>query len=107
MIDNNLLTRNSGDNGDNSIPLDNNEDKNDMNLLKLEELISKYPELEKDLGWTKEELTVFYEGKLLLGEERSEGGKSVLYVSEDSLKRLVEYHKSLDDLKNEFENSGD
>ncbi|MEZ4923089.1 MAG: hypothetical protein R2780_07980 [Crocinitomicaceae bacterium] len=107
MIDNNLLIRNSGDNGDNSIPLDNNEDKNDMNLLKLEELISKYPELKKDLGWTKEELEAFYEGKLLFGEEKSEGGRSVLYVSEDSLKRLVEYRKLIDNLKNELEKSED
>lgn len=105
MIENNLLTEKSGNNGDNSIPLDRNEESNDMNFLKLDELILKYPELTQVLGWTKEDLIVFYEGKLLLGRETVEDEKTVLYISEDSLKRLMEYHKSLDDLKTEFENS--
>ncbi len=105
MTDNNLLTVKSGNNGGNSIPLGKNDQNNDMNLIKLDELILKYPELNQVLGWTKEDLIVFYEGKLLLGRETVEDDKTVLYISEDSLKRLMEYHKSLDDLKTEFENS--
>jgi len=105
MTDAFFSVKNSVDNQHNSIPLDTTQENNDMNFLKLEELFSKYPELEKDLGWSKDEIVNFYEGKLLLGEQRSEDGKTVLHVSEEHLKRLIEYHKSLEDLKREFENS--
>lgn len=105
MIDNNLLTENSQDHDDYSIPLHKNDEYDDMNLLKLDELILKYPELNSILGWGKEDLIVFYEGKLLLGREVVEDGNTVYYISENSLKRLMEYHKSLDGLKVDFENS--
>lgn len=84
------------------ISLEGNNQSGEMNLLRLDELILKYPELESTLGWSKEDLTAFYEGSLLLGEETVENEKTVLYISEDSLKRLMEYYRSLDDLKREF-----
>lgn len=96
----NLLTQNFTDNVANSISLSANDQNKHMDLLKLDDLIAKYPKLENDLGWSRADIVSFYEGSLLLGDWRSEEGENVLYISENSVNRLIEYLNSLEELKN-------
>ena len=95
----NLLTWNSGNNGGNSISLTANDQNSQMDLYKIDALIEKHPELLKELGWEREDIVTFFDSNLLLGEQREEKGVDELYISEKSLERLVEYLRSLDELK--------
>lgn len=108
MTEKTFLTKNIKNCNDNSIPLNENDESDGMNLLKFSELTVKYPELQNVLEWSEEDLKTFYEGKLLLGKQQmADNGERELLISEESLIRLMDYHKSLDDLKKDFEKPED
>ncbi|MBL4625865.1 MAG: hypothetical protein JKY42_12110 [Flavobacteriales bacterium] len=82
---------------DNSVPLDKNKELHTMKLLTLDKIYEEYPKVKTDLKWTKEDIVVFFESKILLGKFDPESSvkHEDLLIESDSLEGLISYHKNI------------
>ena len=76
-----------------------------MSLIKINELLEKYPDTLTELGWSKEQIKTFYEDNMLKGYYEEE--KKQLFILEEGFLKLVEFFKSVRKSKDEFEKSQD
>lgn len=97
MAKNNLLEQKRLKTLENSVTLEMNKDLHKMKLLTLDKIYEEYPKVKTDLKWSKEDIFVFYEGKLLLGrfDPESSTKPDDLLIESDSLEKLIEYHDKL------------
>lgn len=79
----------------NSVTL--SEELQKMKLLTLDTIYTEYPKVKDKLGWSKEDIQVFFESHILLGKYEPEDSTDIkdLLIESDSLEKLIEYHKEL------------
>ena len=91
MEQNNYLDDMLLDFSNNSIPLENKEQLFKMELLTIEQIFDQFPEIRTEFNWTKEDLGMLLESKLLLGKVE----KTNVFISKSSLKQLIEYRNNV------------
>ena len=91
MEQNNYLDDMLLDFSNNSIPLENKEQLLKMKLLTVEQIFEQFPEIRNKFKWTKEDLEMLLESKLLLGKIE----KSTVLISQSSLKQLIDYRNNI------------
>lgn len=83
-------------NKDNSLTLKPNTELKTMKFITVESIFEKYPFVVSEMKWSKENIELFVESYLLIGEKKED----VLYVDTDSFEKLIEYHRKLNKSKN-------
>lgn len=91
MEQNNYLDDMLLDFSNNSIPLENKEQLFKMELLTIEQIFDQFPEIRTEFNWSKEDLEMLLESKLLLGKVE----KTNVFISKSSLKQLIEYRNNV------------
>jgi len=91
MEQNNYLDDMLLDFSNNSIPLENKEQLFKMELLTIEQIFDQFPQIRTEFNWTKEDLEMLLESKLLLGKVE----KTNVFISKSSLKQLIEYRNNV------------
>ena len=91
MEQNNYLDDMLLDFSNNSIPLENKEQLLKMELLTIEQIFDQFPEIRTEFNWTKEDLEMLLDSKLLLGKVE----KRKVLISKLSLKQLIEYRNNV------------
>ncbi len=91
MEQNNYLDDMLLDFSNNSIPLENKEQLLKMEFLTIEQIFDQFPEIRTEFNWSKEDLEMLLESKLLLGKVE----KTNVFISKSSLKQLIEYRNNV------------
>jgi len=91
MEENNYLDDMLLDFSNNSIPLENKEQLLKMEFLTIEQIFDQFPEIRTEFNWSKEDLEMLLESKLLLGKVE----KTNVFISKSSLKQLIEYRNNV------------
>lgn len=91
MEQNNYLDDMLLDFSNNSIPLENKEQLLKMEFLTIEQIFDQFPEIRTEFNWTKEDLEMLLDSKLLLGKVE----KRKVLISKLSLKQLIEYRNNV------------
>lgn len=76
---------------DNYLPLYNTLEPTEMNLINIDDVFDKYPFITTEMGWTKQDIELFFESHLILGEQKN----GVLFVDTETFEMLIEYHRKL------------
>ncbi|MBL1280761.1 MAG: hypothetical protein COA33_010830 [Fluviicola sp.] len=97
MDKNNLLEQKRLKTLGNSVPLYKNKELHKMKLLTLDKIYEEYPKVKTDLKWTREDIIVFFESKILLGKFDPESSvkQEDLLIESDSLEGLINSHKNI------------
>jgi len=92
-----IFTEKRSNTEDNSVYLYNNKELRKMNLLSLDKIYVEYPNVKEHLHWSKQDIHVFFESKILLGKFDPEDSTEMedLLIDSDSLEKLMEYHQEL------------
>ena len=99
-----------GNTENNFLPLHKSNNPHTMTLLTIDELFEKYPQVQKDMGWIKEQIEVFYESHLLTGEV--DKTTQELKINQDDFEKLLELYENttinqkelMEELKKRVEN---
>lgn len=84
-----------------SVPFESNDNQNDRMFLTVKQIFETYPFLKSEMNWTEEDIVVFYESKLLIGQFcKTEEDPKVLLIEKVSLENLIDYHRSLNSAEN-------
>lgn len=91
MIKNNNTFHKKINNKDYSLTLNQNTELKVMKLITVDSIFEKYPFIVSEMKWTKENIALFVDSYLLLGEKKDD----VLYVDIDSFEKLIQFHREV------------
>jgi len=90
-----------GNEQQNCVTLQHIDNQNNMNLLSIDELFDKYPQIKSEMKWTKEDIHTFYETTLLTG--KVDKTTNELKVTQENFEKLIEFYKSTSIAQKEFD----
>jgi hypothetical protein len=83
-------------NKDNSLTLKTNTELKAMKLITVDSIFEKYPFIVYEMKWTRENIELFVDSYLLIGEKKD----GVLYIDTDSFEKLINYHREVNKKEN-------